>query len=425
MNESKAWEVDTCRGHYNNVSCCMFHPRQELILSSSEDKSIRVWDVAKRTGLQTFRRDHDRFWIMSAHPSLNLFAAGHDQGMIVFKLERERPAYASHGNLVYYVKEKYLRQLDLTTSKDTPLMMLRATTHKAPVYSMSYNAAENAVLLCTRATNVENSTYDLYQVPKSSDANNPDQPEGKRSSGLTAVWVARNRFAVLDRTHAIQIKNLKNEVTKKIQLNGVDEIFQAGPGLLLLRDSEGITLYDVQQKRNLAQAKIAKVKYVVWSPDNSQVALLAKNQIMICNKKLEAMANITENIRVKSAAWDENGILIYTTGHHIKYALPNGDHGIIRTLYVPIYISKVQGSKVFCLDREARPRILNIDPTEYKFKLALVNRKYDEVLQMVRGAKLVGQSIIAYLKEKGYPEVALHFVKDEVISSNHNVWDSV
>lgn len=32
---------------------------------------------------------------------------------------------------------------------------------------------------------------------------------------------------------------------------------------------------------------------------------------------------------------------------------------------------------------------------------------------MVRGAKLVGQSIIAYLKEKGYPEVALHFVKDE------------
>lgn len=32
---------------------------------------------------------------------------------------------------------------------------------------------------------------------------------------------------------------------------------------------------------------------------------------------------------------------------------------------------------------------------------------------MVRGAKLVGQSIIAYLQKKGYPEVALHFVKDE------------
>ena len=54
-----------------------------------------------------------------------------------------------------------------------------------------------------------------------------------------------------------------------------------------------------------------------------------------------------------------------------------------------------------------------MDPTEYTFKLALVNRKYDEVLHMVRHAKLVGQSIIAYLQQKGYPEVALHFVKDE------------
>ena len=54
-----------------------------------------------------------------------------------------------------------------------------------------------------------------------------------------------------------------------------------------------------------------------------------------------------------------------------------------------------------------------MDPTEYCFKLALVNRKYDEVLHMVRHAKLVGQSIIAYLQQKGYPEVALHFVKDE------------
>lgn len=30
-------------------------------------------------------------------------------------------------------------------------------------------------------------------------------PEGKRSSGLSAVWVARNRFAVLDRTHNVSL----------------------------------------------------------------------------------------------------------------------------------------------------------------------------------------------------------------------------
>ena len=28
-------------------------------------------------------------------------------------------------------------------------------------------------------------------------------PEGRRSSGLNAIWVARNRFAVLDKNHVV------------------------------------------------------------------------------------------------------------------------------------------------------------------------------------------------------------------------------
>lgn len=47
-------------------------------MSNSEDKSVRVWDMSKRAGVQTFRREHDRFWIMAAHPEVNLLAAGHD-----------------------------------------------------------------------------------------------------------------------------------------------------------------------------------------------------------------------------------------------------------------------------------------------------------------------------------------------------------
>ena len=72
-------------------------------------------------------------------------------------------------------------------------------------------------------------------------------------------------------------------------------------------------------------------------------------------------------------------MLIYTTSNHIKYALTNGDTGIIRTLELPVYITRVQGNSVHCLDRGPQPRVLTIDPTEYKFKMALVHRKYDEV----------------------------------------------
>lgn len=156
-----------------------------------------------------------------------------------------------------------------------------------------------------------------------------------------------------------------------------------------------------------------KCRHVVWSADMSHVALLGKHVLTIANRRLEVLCTIQENARLKSAAWEDSGVLIYTTSHHIKYSLTNGDHGIIRTLDLPVYLTRVKGKDIYCLDRDARPRMFKVDPTEYCFKLALVNRKYDEVLHMVRHAKLVGQSIIAYLQQKGYPEVALHFVKDE------------
>ena len=61
--------------------------------------------------------------------------------------------------------------------------------------------------------------------------------------------MARNRIAVLDKNHTILIKNLKNEITKKIQLPNCEEIFYAGTGSLLVKEGDSVTLYDVQQKR--------------------------------------------------------------------------------------------------------------------------------------------------------------------------------
>ena len=70
--------------------------------------------------------------------------------MIIFKLDRERPAFAVHQNLLYYVKERYLRRLDFTTSKDVAIMQLRGcvahqctwfkSTVKLPQQATAYNA---------------------------------------------------------------------------------------------------------------------------------------------------------------------------------------------------------------------------------------------------------------------------------------------
>ena len=418
MNDTKAWEVDTLRGHVNNVSCVMFHARQDIIVSNSEDKSIRVWDMSKRTGVQTFRREHDRFWILSAHPEVNLLAAGHDSGMIVFKLERERPAYAHHQGTLFYVKDRYLRAYDYQSQRDNPLISIRRAGGQASAAgprSLSYNPAENAVLINFDA---EGGSYELHMLPK--DAGNSRgevTSDSRRGQGSSAVFVARNRFAVLDKSsHQILVKNLRNEVTKKCAPPDAqtDAIFYAGTGCLLCRSEDRMVLYDVQQRTAMAELATPYIKYVVWSADMSLVAMLSKHAIVIANRKLGHACTVHETIRVKSGAWDDSGVFIYTTLNHIKYALPNGDSGIIRTLDTPVYLTKVFGNTVYCLDRDGRNRQIQIDTSEYMFKLSLIQRKYDQVLQMIRSGSLCGQSIIAYLQQKGFPEVALHFVQVRV-----------
>ncbi len=53
-------------------------------------------------------------------------------------------------------------------------------------------------------------------------------------------------------------------------------------------------------------------------------------------------------------------MLVYTTLNHIKYCLPNGDSGIIRTLDVPVYITRVAGNMLYCLDREGKVRQIQV-----------------------------------------------------------------
>ncbi|KIM71241.1 hypothetical protein PILCRDRAFT_17245 [Piloderma croceum F 1598] len=91
---------------------CIFETSASQAAALSDDQSLetQVWEVdscrdgqglAKRTGIQTLRRDGG-FWILLSHPNLNLFAAGYDNGLIAFKLERERPAFAAHTDTLYW-----------------------------------------------------------------------------------------------------------------------------------------------------------------------------------------------------------------------------------------------------------------------------------------------------------------------------------
>lgn len=414
MSDTKAWEVDTCRGHTGNVLSAVFHPHQDLIVSVSDDKTIRVWDLNKRTPVKQFRRENDRFWLIASHPNINLFATCHDSGVMVFKLERERSAHAIFQNKLFYVNsEKQIQSYDFQRNESSlPMLSLKKIGKTwSFMRTLSYNQSDNSVLV-THGEG-DSGMYALVALPKH--VTGAIEPTDVRlGEGNFACFISRNRFVTFIKSSKIlYVKDMNNNVTKTIQLDSsVVDVLYGGPGRVLLVKSHSVVNYDVQQRKELGELSVNSVKYASWSTDGQYLALLSKHTITIATKDLELVTSMHETIRIKSAAWDDSGVLLYSTLNHIKYTLLNGDNGIIKTLENTLYISKVAQTTVYCLNRSGEVETVTIDPTEYRFKISLVNKNFNEVLRIIKNSNLVGQNIIAYLQKKGYPEVALQFVQD-------------
>lgn len=185
-----------------------------------------------------------------------------------------------------------------------------------------------------------------------------------------------------------------NEVTKVITPpHPIDDLFSAYTDTLLLRSEDKLTLYDVQQERVLNILKLPHVKCVVRAgvSKDSMMAIICRGAVVLTNGNLQSLCSVLETLKVKSGAWDENGTFIYSTLCHIKYILPNGDHGIVRTLDRPIYITTVKGNIVHCLDRQGKAHAPPVDTTEFMFKHALANKRFGQVSSMVKNSNLIGQ----------------------------------
>ena len=279
----------------------------------------------KRISVQSFKRENDRFWIIAAHPEINLFAAGHDAGVMVFKLERERPAYAVYQNQLFYItKEKHLKVYDFAKNVESPSMLSikKLGSPWVPPRTLSYNQSERSVLVTSPA---DGGIYELAKLPR--DASGAvESTETHRSHASAAVFINTKQYACFSRSNQqvdIETINDKTKSSFKTPPGSVD-IFFGGTGLLLIVTPTLVVLYDVEQRKQVGELSVNGVKYVVWSGDGAYAALLSKHNVTIITKSLQQVSNLHETIRIKSAVWDDTGVLLYSTLNHIKYTLMNG-----------------------------------------------------------------------------------------------------
>jgi coatomer subunit alpha len=135
-------------GHDRGVNWATFHPTLPLIISAADDRQIKLWRMSDTEAweVNTYRGHFNNV--------SNALCLRHDNGLIVFKLERERPAYVVHDGTLFYVRDKYIRQYDFNSSVDAGVLNVRKFgSSYIPPKTLSYNPAERTVILTISSDN--------------------------------------------------------------------------------------------------------------------------------------------------------------------------------------------------------------------------------------------------------------------------------
>ncbi|CAF1329450.1 unnamed protein product [Rotaria sordida] len=83
--------IQTLEGHSQNVSCVAFHPELPIILSGSEDGTVKLWHSDTYCLESTLNFGLGRCWTISCLKCSNNAVLGYDEGTLMIKLDREEP----------------------------------------------------------------------------------------------------------------------------------------------------------------------------------------------------------------------------------------------------------------------------------------------------------------------------------------------
>ena len=88
----KVWDylskscVQTMEGHTNNPSFAVFHPNLPIIISGSEDGTVKIWNSNTYRLENTLSYALERAWCVSLRRDANEVAVGFDEGIVVIKV---------------------------------------------------------------------------------------------------------------------------------------------------------------------------------------------------------------------------------------------------------------------------------------------------------------------------------------------------
>jgi len=420
--------VQSLEGHAQNISSVTFHPELPIILTGSEDGTVRIWHANTYRLENTLNYGLERVWTINCLKGSNNVALGYDEGSILVKLGREEPAMSmdSSGKLVW-AKHSEIQQANIKTIVDQSeikdgerLTLSVKDMGSCEIFpqTISHNPNGRFVVVCG------DGEYIIYTAMALRNK--------AFGSGQEFAWAAdSSQYAVRENSSTVKVfKNFKERKSIKPDF-GAEAIH--GGHLLGVKSPSGLAFYDWDSLELIRRIEI-QPKMVLWSENGELVAIATEESYFILSYDQNAFASaeskgeeVTEDgvesafdvlgevqESVRTGTW-VGDCFIYTNALNRLNYYVGGEIVTIshldRTMYILGYIPG--DNRLYVSDKELHVISFQLLLSVLEYQTAVMRRDFetaDKVLPTI--PKEQRTRVAHFLEKQGFKQQALAVSND-------------
>ncbi|KAG7447824.1 coatomer protein [Guyanagaster necrorhizus] len=436
----KVWDylskscVQTMEGHTNNVSFAIFHPNLPIIISGSEDGTIKMWNSGTYRLENTLSYAMERAWCIALRKDANEIGVGFDEGAVVIKLGRDEPTFSMDpsGKLIFTRNQQVLsgnvqmiQHDDSSPASDgARLPISLKEIGSSEIFATSLIHSPNGRFV-TVVGDGEYITYTALAWRNKSFGN-----------GISFAWAPdSNTYAVLENKVKLRVyKNFRERGGAGMKGVGSWSMDGIHGGTLLGARGSGFVMFWDWESGEIVRRIDVEAQNIYWSGTGSLVAIVAADSFYILrfdrdayNAKIEEGAEISdEGVEeafevvadvqegVRTAKWVGDCFIYTTTSKRLCYFVGSESYTISpfdTPLYLLGYIPA--HNRVYLADKDVNIYGYSLSLSVVEYQTAVLRGDMtaaDEILPMLPREQL--NKVARFLEGRDLKELALKVTTD-------------
>ncbi|TID19218.1 hypothetical protein CANINC_003788 [Pichia inconspicua] len=430
----KVWDyqtkscVATLEGHVANVSFAVFHAELPLIISGSEDSTVKVWNSNTYKLEKTLNYRLERAWCISTKKNSSLVAVGFDAGNVVFQLGDDKPLLTmdQSGKIIWCkhneVYQSVIRSSDTEVEDGEILSLPQKEFGSVEVFPNSIVYSPNGRFVAVTGD-------DEYIIYTSLAWRNK-----MYGHALDFVWAQdSNSYAIRDSSTTIQIyKNFKQKSNGQISL--IYEAEKIYGGTLLAVKVRGAVMFYDWESGQLVRTVAVEAENIYWSDEGDLVLISSADsayalsydkdifQEHLLNGNIDPEEGVESAFdlafevddQILSGKWVGNVFIYTSNSNRLNYLVGGSVYNLAhfdKAMFLLGYLTR--DNKVYVCDKDLNvvSYYLSLAVLEYQTVVMRGDLEYaDSIIDNIDQRDI--NKIARFLEEQGYTEKALKLSTD-------------